>query len=243
VVLGLLAGANVIVWGGAWVLFRRVEATASAWNPAPSPEVTAPPPVSGASAPETPEELLPVFATVDGVRVRLITAKPVQVAFHEASYDDAVALRPTGVCGRCRNPTKFTPPRPRDDSLRYLVTHSRGRDTPATSAADIVVRRGTPVLSPVDGMVKRVRRYRLYGRYPDMRVVIRPDGVPDRRVMLLHVGAVHLRPGDPVEASVTVVGAPRRLPFESQVDRYVSGRYPHVHLEVKDASAAGPATA
>jgi hypothetical protein len=184
-----------------------------------------------------------VFATVDGVRVRLITSNPVQVAFHEAAYDDAVALRPTGVCGRCRNPTKFTPPRPRDGSMRYLVTHSRGRDTPATSAADIVLRRGTPVLSPVDGMVKRIRRYRLYGRYPDMRVVIRPDGVTDRRVVLLHVGAVQLRPGDEVEASVTLVGSPRPLPFESQVDRYVPGRYPHVHLEVKDASAARPAAA
>jgi hypothetical protein len=62
-------------------------------------------------------------------------------------------------------------------------------------------------------------------------------------VVLLHVGAVQLRPGDEVEASVTLVGSPRPLPFESQVDRYVSGRYPHVHLEVKDASAARSATA
>jgi hypothetical protein len=41
---------------------------------------------------------------------------------------------------------------------------------------------------------------------------------------------------------VTVIGAPRRLPFESQVDRYVPGRYPHVHLEVKDAAPTRQAT-
>jgi murein DD-endopeptidase MepM/ murein hydrolase activator NlpD len=180
-----------------------------------------------------------VFAsTAGGVRLRLVSAEPVVVAFHEASYDDALALHPTGACGRCRNPTKFTPPTPRDPALRYLVTHSRGRDTPATSAADLVLPRGTPVLSPVDGTVVRVRRYRLYRAYPDVRLEIRPHGAPGRLVVLLHLGAVPVRRGDPVVASTTVLGTPRRLPFESQVDRYVRGRYPHVHLEVKDAAAA-----
>ncbi|HEX2025123.1 MAG TPA: hypothetical protein VHH92_01880, partial [Actinomycetota bacterium] len=157
-------------------------------------------------------------------------------------YDDALALRPTGVCGRCKNPWKFTPPPPRDRRLRYLVTHSRGRDTPATSAADLVLPKGTPVFAPVDGVVSRVRRYRLYRRYPDVRLEIVPYGSPDLLVVMLHVGAVPLRRGDEVIASTTVVGAARRLPFESQVDRYVRGRYPHVHLEVKDAAAARRAT-
>jgi hypothetical protein len=199
-----------------------------------------------APSPLVPEDqatsTLPVFATAGGVPVRLVSAEPVVVAFHEASYEDAMALRPTGVCGRCRNTTKFTPPPPRDPSLRYLVTHSRGRDTPATSAADIVLPRDTAVLSPVDGTVARVHRYRLYRTYPDVRVEIVPDAAPERLVVLLHLGAVRLRRGERVVASVTVLGTPRRLPFESQVDRYVRGRYPHVHLEVKDAPPARPAT-
>jgi hypothetical protein len=237
VVGAVLLGANVAVWGGAWALFRPVD-PAPAPAPAAIPQVAPSPLVPDAEAGAP----LPVFATAGQVRLRLVSAQPVVVAFHEASYDDALALRPTGLCGRCQNPTKFVPPPPRDPSLRYLVTHSRGRDTPATSAADLVLPKGTPVLSPVDGTVVRVRRYRLYRRYRDMRLEIKPTGIPERRVVLLHLGAVRVRPGDAVAASITVLGTPRQLPFESQVDRYVRGRYPHVHLEVKDASAARQTT-
>jgi hypothetical protein len=238
-ILVALAGANVAVWGGAWALLRPAESATVGRTTRPEGLVAPSPMVSE----ERIGRRLPVFATAGGVRLRLVSAEPVVIAFHEASYDDALALRPSGVCGRCRNPTKFTAPPARDPSLRYLVTHSRGRDTPATSASDLVLPRGTPVLSPVDGTVTRVRRYRLYRAYPDVRVEIRPDSAPGRRVVLLHLGAVPVRRGDRVTASTTVLGAPRRLPFESQVDRYVRGRYPHVHLEVKDAAAARQAPA
>jgi hypothetical protein len=232
--MAVLAAANLVVWGGAWALFRPAMRPAGRRAPAPPRQVVPSPLVTE----DREGTLLPVFAAAGGVRLRLVSAEPVVVAFHEASYHDALALHPTGVCGRCRNPTKFTPPPPRDPTLRYLVTHSRGRDTPATSAADLVLPRGTPVLSPVDGTVTRVRRYRLYRKYTDLRVEISPHEAPDRLVVLLHLGAVPVRRGDPVVASTTELGAPRRLPFRSHVDRYVRGRYPHVHLEVKDAAAA-----
>jgi hypothetical protein len=244
VVLGVLAVANAAVWGSALLVFRPVDRTAGRPWFSPSPLVSAPAPVEEPtlSLPPPQPPLLPVFAAGSGVPLRLVAPDPVLVAFHEASYKDGAALRPTGVCGRCKNPTKFTPPRPRDRALRYLVMHSRGRDTPATSAADVMLRKGTAVLSPVTGVVARVRRYRLYRTYPDVRVEITPDSAPQRRVVMLHLGAVGLARGDAVEASVTVIGAPRRLPFESQVDRYAPGRYPHVHLEVKDAAPARQAT-
>jgi hypothetical protein len=234
VVLGTLAVANALVWGGAVVL---IPSESSSWwrtSPVPSIVPVAPSPL----APESPTvEPLPVFATARGIQLRAVSGHAAAVAFHEASYHDALALRPTGVCGRCKNPTKFTPPAPRDLSLHYLVTHSRGRDTPATSAADLVLPRATPVLSPVDGVVVRVHRYRLYRKYPDVRVEIAPHSQAGLLVVLLHLGAVQVRKGERVIASETLIGAPRRLPFQSQVDRYVRGRYPHVHLEVKDASA------
>ncbi|HKX24857.1 MAG TPA: hypothetical protein VJP08_00935 [Actinomycetota bacterium] len=242
--LGVLAVANAAVWGSAVLLFRPVDRSAGWPWPPPTPLVAAPAVVEEPTLPPSPPppRLLPVFATGGGVPLRLMAPDPVLVAFHEASYEDGVALRPTGVCGRCKNPTKFTPPRPRDRSLRYLVMHSRGRDSRATSAADVMLRKGAAVLSPVTGVVARVRRYRLYRTYPDVRLEIVPDSAPQRRVVMLHIGAVDLARGDAVEASVTVIGAPRRLPFESQVDRYVPGRYPHVHLEVKDAAPARQAT-
>ena len=232
-----LALANALVWGGAVILFRPGSSVITPWpiGPVPSIVPVAPSPL----APETPAgQPLPVFATARGIRLRAVSGLAVAVAFHEASYDDALALRPTGVCGRCKNPTKFTAPPPRDPSVHYLVTHSRGRDTPATSAADLVVPKATPILSPVDGLVVRVHRYRLYRSYPDMRVEIAPDSEPGLLVVLLHLGAVQVRKGERVTASETLIGVPRRLPFQSQVDRYVRGRYPHVHLEVKDAATA-----
>jgi hypothetical protein len=189
---------------------------------------------------EDPPDLLPAFAVSDGVYLLLVSPKTLAVAFHEASYRDATALRPLGRCRLCRNRTKFTPPLPRQPDLWYIVTDTRGRDTPATSAADIVLPRGETVLAPVSGTVTRVKRYRLYSRYRDVRVEIRPEGVPHRRVVLIHLAGVHLRPGDRVEASATRIGQVRRFRFESQVDRYVRGRHPHVHLEVKDPAKAPP---
>jgi hypothetical protein len=237
VALAAVAVAGGAVWGGAVLLRRPAD---------PAPTAPRAPVVPVAPSPVAPEtdagEPLPVFATAEGVRLRGVSGDTVAMAFHEASYDDALALRPTGVCGRCRNPTKFTPPRPRDRRLRYLVTHSRGRDTPATSAADMVLPRGTAVLAPVDGVVTRVRRYRLYRRYADVRLEIVPHAAPGLLVVMLHLGAMQVRRGDEVVASTTVIGTARRFPFESQVDRYVGGRYPHVHLEVKDAAAARQAT-
>jgi hypothetical protein len=143
-----------------------------------------------------------------------------------------------GVCEVCRNRWKFEPPAPRRPDLAYLVTDTRGRSTPATSAADVVLPVGAAVLSPVSGTVTRVKHYRLYSRYPDVRVEIRPDEAPDRTVVLLHLANVRLHPGERVEASATRIGVVRPFRFESQVDRYVPGRNPHVHIEVKDPAQA-----
>jgi hypothetical protein len=161
----------------------------------------------------------------------------VAVAFHEASRNGAEALRPTGICAVCRNRAKFRRP-PKQGDLPYIVMDSRGRPFPATSAVDIVLRMGVPVHAPVDGTVRNVKRYRLYGRYPDVRVAIAPDADPGRRVVLIHLRGVTVRRGDRVEASTTVIGRVRSFPFESQVDRYVRGSFPHVHIEVRHGAEA-----
>ena len=193
------------------------------------------PPAAAAELP--PVEVLPVFAVSDGVRLRMPSPDAVAVAFHEASYDDATGLRPVGVCALCRNRWKFRPPPPQREDLAYIVTDTRGRSTPATSAVDVVLPAGTVLLSPVTGTVTSVRHYRLYTRYPDVRIEVRPDAAPDRRMVMLHLAGVRVAVGERVEASVTPVGVPRGFRFESQVDRYVPGGHPHVHIEVKDPAA------
>lgn len=229
VAVALLSIAGATMWVLGYVAFRPGSPAGS--TPRPTPEPFTVPVSEGAP--------LPVFGVGDGIRLRMLTETPVAVAFHEASYRDAVRLRPLGVCGVCRNRWKFTPPPPVDGDLRYMVMDTRGRSQPATSAVDVVVRRRGEIVSPVDGVVRRVKRYRLYGRYRDTRVEIRPRGTARRLVVLLHLSHVRLRSGDRVEASVTPIGFARRLPFQSQVDRYVPGGHPHVHVEVK-RPAAGP---
>lgn len=187
----------------------------------------------------TPANPFPVFAVAGGVRLRLPSSRPVLLAYHEASMPRRVALRPLGSCIFCRNRSKFRPHRVGPAAIEYAVMDTRGRPGAATSAVDVVLRRGARVLSPVTGRVWRVRRYRLYGRDPDVRVAIRPRGRPDRLVVLIHLRDVRLRPGQRVVASVSALGRARPFRFESQVDRYVrkltgrAARFPHTHLEVK----------
>lgn len=232
VTVGVLAVAGASLWAVGFLAFQPASTAGPVPRVAPSPQPALPTPVTVEG-----EEPLPSFAVGDRIRLRLPAEDLVAVAFHEASYDDSVRLRPLGVCGVCRNLWKFTPPRPIDRDLRYIVMDSRGRGQPATSAADVVVERKAVIVSPVDGVVRRVKKYRLYGRYRDIRVEIRPEGVRRRRVVMLHLSHVRLRRGDHLQASVTRIGLARKLPFESQVDRYVRGRYPHVHLEVKRPAA------
>jgi hypothetical protein len=229
ITVGFLVVAAAGVWSTAFFLIRPSGA------PRPMPPTVAPSPVVTLA----PDEELPVFARAAGVALHLASEDVVAVAFHEASMDDAMALRPTGFCIVCRNGTKFEPPPPIEPEVEYLVLDSRGRSQAATSAADLVMPRRTEVLSPVSGTVVDVKRYRLYYRHPDVRIEIRPDDAPDNRVVVIHLEQVKLEEGQDVEASVTPLGTVRRFPFESQVDRYVRGTLPHVHMEVKSPAPRG----
>jgi peptidase M23-like protein len=230
--VGISAAAGVLLaaWGPGLVLsLRRTESVS---------------PLAAQAAERSPrvEGPLPVFARDRAVVLRLIAEDAVAVAFHEASRKGAETLGPSGVCTICRNRTKFRPSTTKQRDLPYIVMDSRGRPFPATSAVDIVVRTGTPILSPVTGTVRNVKRYRLYRRYLDIRVAIAPDADPSRRVVLIHLRGVTLQRGDRVEASKTVIGRVRSFPFESQVDRYVRGSFPHVHIEVRRGTEARSST-
>lgn len=195
--------------------------------PAPSPEVREP-------------KAWPALARVGKLTLTLPAPHPVAVAFHQASFPEARALEPVGRLVRNANRTMFEPP-PDAPGPAYIVMSARGRGTPATSSVDVVVRPGTPIRSPVTGQVVRAERYRLYGRYQDWRVEIVPEGRPDLRVVLIHLARVGVRRGDPVSVTLSVIGYARELPFRSQVDDYVTGGDPHVHIEVKEsARAAAP---
>lgn len=187
-----------------------------------------------------PDPRLVPFARFHDIRLFLPAVHVVCVCYHEASYDDAMGLRPLGRLEQDYNRTKFPRDTPTTAGPSYLIMSSRGRSTPATSAVDMVLPEGSPFLAPVDGVVMKVRAYRLYGRYPDVEVSIRPADDPAFQVVMIHLQRVRVRPGDSVVQGVTHLGEPRVFPFSSQSAYYVAARHPHVHLEIVDPRLVSP---
>jgi hypothetical protein len=159
------------------------------------------------------------------------------IGFHEAASRGSLPLSPQGRLFQNENTNKVTAPADVADGPGYLVLSSRGRRAAGTSAVDIVLRDGEPVMAPVSGTVVDVGQYALYGRYPDHRIAIQPDANPAIRVTLIHVAGVDVAVGQRVEAGVTQVApGPNRFRFTSHIDRYFpTDRWPHVHIEVRHA--------
>ncbi|MEX0659992.1 MAG: cell wall-binding repeat-containing protein [Egibacteraceae bacterium] len=161
----------------------------------------------------------PVYATVGAISLHLPARDVDLIGFHQASHPGA------------RHQS------PRSTATPHMVLPTRDRGTGSHTAADVVVDPADPVLAPVAGRVVRAGSYPLYCRYHDDFVVIEPDERPGWEVKMLHLHGLQVGVGDRVEPTRTVIAAGARvLPFESQVDRYSTARWPHVHLEVIDPS-------
>ncbi|MFA9428580.1 M23 family metallopeptidase [Egicoccus sp. AB-alg2] len=182
------------------------------------------------------------FARVGELQLWLPADELVVLGFHESANRDALAMEPVGAITDHQNTTKFGPPPTDPAGTDYLVLSSRGRPTPATSAADLVYPDGVPLRAPVDGEVVDVREYHLYGRHLDTRIEIVPDAAPHLRIVLIHVDGAAVAAGDRVEAGRTVIApAVRRFSFSSHIDRYTEpDRFGHVHLEVQPVDAPRP---
>lgn len=188
-----------------------------------------------------------VVARVDGLPIGLPAERAVLVGFHEAGDPAALALPPAvpllaDLTSRSVDADIRAPGTRGDVVVPAVVLPSRGRSAPPTSALDVVLPADVAVRAPVDGEVVAVEPYRLYGRYDDTRVVLRPDAAPHLRVVLLHLRDVAVSVGDRVTAGETVLAdRAASLPVRSQVDRFTRRSVtedprPHVHVEVRDVT-------
>jgi hypothetical protein len=116
---------------------------------------------SVAPATRRPDPGLVPFARFHDIRLFLPAVHVVCVCYHEASYNHAMRLQPLGRLERDHNRTKFPRDTPDTAGPSYVIMSSRGRATPATSAADLVLPEGMRFLAPVDGVVVKVRAYHL----------------------------------------------------------------------------------
>ena len=224
--------ALALAVGGCTSASRSVETAAGVAATPTAPTTTAPPepptttPTTTTTTPPPPPRSVSeprgaAFATTEGVTLVHPSDRVERVAFHQSNHDGARELAPL------------------DSAVNPFVLESRERDTPPTTATDIVVDPEGEIRSPVTGTVKRAGGYTLYCKYRDDFVVIAPDAAPHLEVKLLHIYGVAVRAGQRVFAGETrLAPKPTPLPFPSRVDEVATAApaWPHVHLEVVDPS-------
>lgn len=211
--------------------FGRPPATVKAAAESATTPAPAPPPQT--APPQPPLAPRTVFASFQDLPIFLPSTQVRAIGFHEASYPVAVGMLPVGHPWKNDNAPKY-PQAPAYGGPNYLVMSSRQRASTATSAADLLMPLWAPVTAVVDGTVVSVRSYRLYGSYPDWKIVIRPHARPDLLVTMLHMQEPQVAPGwDVVGGETVVANTATKFPFPSHIDRYAGGADPHVHVEVR----------
>lgn len=194
-------------------------------------------------------EPTPLLARYGSLYLRLPVAPDAvtQVAFHQASGDKAVhleALVPDASVKQAAEARAVVPPpaKPAEDDEEAATIwdgsvirlwRSNRRGAPDT-AIDCGANPGTDVVAPLSGVVIAVRPYKLYGRYDDFEIHIRPDGSDDLDLVLIHVDDVSVKPGDRVEGGVTRIACVRKMSDKTdlQLAAYTRNGGDHVHLQL-----------
>lgn len=208
---------------------------------------THPGPTFSAPAPKP----TPVFAHWQGLQLHLPipTADLTELGFHQASYSYALHMKtglPNASMAKAfgHGTRKYTSS-PVDDNGQLDVSVLRmwrpARPGKPDSAADVGALPGTPILSPVDGTVVKVKPYKLYGKWFDYEIHIRPTGFSQVDVVLIHVDHVTAKVGDSVLGGVTPLGKVRKLSdkVKDQLAEYLApgkAKGDHVHIQLNNVN-------
>jgi biotin carboxyl carrier protein len=169
-----------------------------------------------------------IVVAAEGAHVEL-------VGFHESASGGALELASAHpVVSSHPNVTAQVP----DGDGPVVVLPPRHRAGSPTSAIDLSVVAGSPVVAPISGEVVEVAEYTLYGTTRDLLIQIRSSEDPGVVAHVHHLEGAVVAVGDHVEAGTTVLATEaRQLPFESQIDRYTVAHRgqatPHVHIELR----------
>lgn len=189
----------------------------------------------------------PIIATLGSLKIRLPVRLEdlTELGFHQASYAYAlhmhmalpkanmVKAKKNGGTGR-----DLAKQRSGEDAVltgRALVMW-RSRPGAPDSAADVGAKAGSDVLAPVSGVVVKIKRYKLYGKYDDLEVHIRPDDARHVDCVLIHVDDLSVSVGDRVTSGVTRIAAVRLLSDREkmQLADYTGEAGDHVHIQMND---------
>ncbi len=156
--------------------------------------------------------MYPVFARLDTRNLVLPVAAQAAtiIAYHPLMDDRAVPLSPVGdqvnggVLARTLKRV-FS----EASAVRYYMIEDKERNLSGTGCVDVGAPAGTPIVSPVSGVVTGVTEYSLYGKYPDVQIDIAPDGVGDVTISLLFVDEPNVTIGEVVVEGKTQLGKVR----------------------------------
>jgi hypothetical protein len=168
------------------------------------------------------------------LRLPVPAASVTVLAFHQSSYADTVAMTslvPFASVSKARAAAAAALAKVKaGGKATVLATPASGAEDGAgvwtgsalqlwrsgvggkmNSAADCGANAGTPVFSPVDGTVMEIRPYKLYGKYDDFEIHIKPDAWDDIDVIVLHVVDPAVTVRTRVTGGVTRIASVRNL--------------------------------
>jgi len=192
-------------------------------------------------------EPTPTFATFRSLKVRLpVDVKDLtEVGFHQASYSYAFHMK-TPLPDAKSSEVKKTRTTNRDKSAQATGADAvlvgsvlrmwRSRPGKPDSAADVGAKPGSAVYAPVTGTIVKIKKYKLYGKHDDYEIHIRPEGVDDVDLVMIHVNDLSAKVGDHVVGGVTRIAAVRKLSdrVNHQLADYTKGGGDHVHLQLNN---------
>ena len=109
-----------------------------------------------------------------------------------------------------------------------------GGGSSSTAGLDIGAVPGSPVVSPVDGKVVAMKKYRILGRYDDVEMHIQLSRDPSLLLVVTHLARPQVAVGEVVARGETVLGDVRGFPagLDQALSRYTSDTGDHVQLMV-----------
>lgn len=190
----------------------------------------------------------PNFAELGALKLRLpVEVKDLgEIGFHQASYTYAMHMTttmpdaPLSSAKNKRGTGRDIASQPTGANallVGKVVRMWRSRPGKPDSAVDVGAPPGSNVLAPVSGQVIKIKSYKLYGKYDDYEIHIRPDGRDDIDCVMIHVTDLSTTVGSRVKAGVTRVATVRKLSnvIHDQLGDYATGSGDHVHVQFNNA--------
>jgi hypothetical protein len=121
-----------------------------------------------------------------------------------------------------------------EPSVRYYLLPGQGGGS--TGAILVGAAPGCPVTSPVSGTVTAVKQYKLYGKYDDVQVDIRPQEMSGITFSLLFIEDPVVTIGEVVTAGKTALGKVRVCPVElgKQLSVFTHDSGSHVFMQATE---------